>query len=89
MIRVIGKVVLEVAHFINPDNILQIFSISIFSDLLLSSPISILRLHISKIGTHSNAEPRAILKKLFLSDLWNLPLPSAIFVEIDNAARLS
>jgi hypothetical protein len=64
MIKVISKAVLGVAHFINPDNILQIFSISIFSDLFLSSPINILRLHISKIGTHSKAEPRAILKKI-------------------------
>ncbi len=43
----------------------------------------------SRRGTHSCAEPREMPKKCLRSALVKQPLPSAMFAEMESAARLS
>jgi hypothetical protein len=60
-----------------------------FSDVCSSAVSRRLRCASSSRGTHSCTEPGAIPKKLRRSALVKRPLPSAMFADIDKAARLS
>jgi len=75
--------------WMRPESILAISSNSVLNSACLDGVMKPRRLASSSRGTHSCTDPRAMVKKFLRSAFVKRPLPSAIFVEIDSAARLS
>jgi len=74
---------------ISPLIILALISRRSFRAAAWASYTSLRRRPISRIRTHSWAEPRAMVKKCLRSGLVKRPFPSAGFVAIERAARFS